>query len=37
MANIKVADKKLLEEAFGMSGGDVLDFSDRSFAEFFLH
>lgn len=35
MANIKVADKNLLEEAFGMRGGYVLDFSDRSFAEFF--
>lgn len=35
MANIKLSDKKLLEEAFGMNGGYVLDFSDKSFAEFF--
>lgn len=35
MANIKLSDKKLLEEAFGMNGGYVLDFSDKSFVEFF--
>ena len=35
MANIKLSDKKLLEEAFGMNKGYVLDFSDKSFAEFF--
>ena len=35
MANIKLSDKKLLEDAFGMSTGYVLDFSDKSFAEFF--
>ncbi len=35
MANIKLSDKKLLEEAFGMNNGYVLDFSDKSFAEFF--
>lgn len=35
MANIKVSDKKLLEDAFGMGSGYVLDFSDKSFAEFF--
>lgn len=35
MANIKLSDKKLLEDAFGMNGGYVLDFSDKSFAEFF--
>ena len=35
MANIKLSDKKLLEDAFGMGTGYVLDFSDKSFAEFF--
>ena len=35
MANIKLSDKKLLEEAFGMGNGYVLDFSDKSFSEFF--
>lgn len=35
MANIKMSDRKLLEDAFGMSSGYVLDFSDKSFAEFF--
>lgn len=35
MANIKVSDKKLLEDAFGMGSGYVSDFSDKSFVEFF--
>lgn len=35
MANIKVPNKKLLEDAFEMNKGYVQDFLDKSFAEFF--
>lgn len=35
MANISVVDKQLLEDAFGMRSGYVLDFTDASFKHFF--
>lgn len=35
MAKIKMSDKTLLENAFGMRDGYVLKFSDKSFADFF--
>lgn len=35
MAKLKTTEKTLLEELFKMGGGYVLDFSDRSFEEFF--
>ena len=34
MANLSFIDKQLIEEVFGMSGGYVLDFSNRTFDEF---
>lgn len=34
MADLRYKDKNLLEEAFGMSSGYVLDFSDRTFEDF---
>lgn len=34
MSDLTVLEKKRLEKFFGMSGGWVLNFSDRSFAEF---
>jgi hypothetical protein len=37
MATIRPLDMRLIEDAFGMSGGYVLDFSNRSFAQFFRH
>jgi Abortive infection C-terminus len=35
MTNIKRSDMRFLDEVFGMGGGYVLDFSNRTFAEFF--
>lgn len=35
MAKIKAVDMRLLEDAFAIGGGYVLDFSNRTFAEFF--
>ncbi len=35
VADLKFADTRVLEEAFRMSGGDVINFSNRTFAEFF--
>ena len=35
MSNLTSIDKKKLEKLFQMSSGYVLDFSDRTFAEFF--
>jgi len=32
---IRALDMRLIDELFGMGGGYVLDFSDRTFAEFF--
>jgi hypothetical protein len=36
MANLKFSEKKALEKLFQMSSGYVLDFSNRTFAEFVL-
>ena len=35
MADLKFQEKRIIEEVFGMSSGYVLDFSDRTFSEFF--
>lgn len=35
MADIRTLDMKLIEDVFAMGGGYVLNFSDRTFAEFF--
>ncbi|MFH1780903.1 MAG: TIGR02391 family protein [Candidatus Nealsonbacteria bacterium] len=35
MADLKTIDKQILENLFGMGGGYVLDFSDRTIGEFF--
>ena len=35
MSSLKRLDKEPFESLFGMSGGYVLDFSNRTFAEFF--
>lgn len=35
MAKIRAIDLRLIEDAFAMSGGYVLDFSNRSFSQFF--
>lgn len=35
MAALKHSEKRTIEDAFDMSGGYVLDFSDRTFSEFF--
>ena len=35
MADISAIDKQLLEDAFGMRSGYVLDFTDSSFKSFF--
>ncbi|MEQ1805329.1 MAG: restriction endonuclease [Burkholderiaceae bacterium] len=35
MANVRTLDFKLIDELFGMAGGYVLDFSDRTIARFF--
>jgi len=35
MANIRPVDMRLIEDAFGMSSGYVLDFSNRTFEHFF--
>ncbi len=35
MATLTTTDKQTLEKLFGMSGGYVLNFSDKTFAEFF--
>src|ERR1051325_4184555 len=32
---IRALDMRLIDDLFGMGGGYVLDFSDRTFAEFF--
>jgi hypothetical protein len=37
MANLKTIQMAVLEDAFGMGGGYVLDFVDRSFGELFLN
>lgn len=34
MANLSFADRRTLEQAFGMGSGYVLDFSNRTFADF---
>lgn len=34
MAQLSFAEKQLIETVFGMSGGYVLDFSNREFEEF---
>lgn len=35
MSTLKSTDKRILEQLFRMSGGTVLDFTNRSFADFF--
>lgn len=35
MSNLKMLERECFEELFGMSSGYVLDFSNRTFAEFF--
>lgn len=35
MAKLTTTDKQILEKLFGMGGGYVLNFSDKTFAEFF--
>lgn len=35
MANLNTTDKQILEKLFNMSGGYVLNFSDRTMGEFF--
>lgn len=35
MSNLKTTDKKILEKLFKMEGGYVLEFSDRTFGQFF--
>jgi len=35
MANIRRVDMRLIEDAFGMASGYVLDFTNRSFEQFF--
>ena len=35
MVALKHSEMRVLDDAFGMHGGYVLDFSDRTFAEFF--
>lgn len=35
MANLKRSEMRFVDEVFGMGGGYVLDFSNRTFAEFF--
>jgi hypothetical protein len=35
MPNVKRSDMRLIEEVFGMGSGYVLDFSNRTFSEFF--
>jgi hypothetical protein len=35
MSNLKLLDRECFEELFGMGGGYVLDFSNRTFSEFF--
>jgi hypothetical protein len=34
---IRALDMRLIDDLFGMGGGYVIDFSDRTFAEFFSH
>ncbi|WP_312917768.1 restriction endonuclease [Stenotrophomonas sp.] len=36
MSNIKAAEMRIIDRAFDMEGGYVLDFSNRTIAEFFL-
>jgi len=36
MSNIKAAEMRVIDRVLGMEGGYVLDFSDRTIAEFFL-
>lgn len=36
MANIKASEMRALDRVLGMEGGYVLNFSDRTIAEFFL-
>ena len=36
MSSLPMADRRILEKHFGMSGGYVLNFSDRTFGEFVL-
>ncbi|WP_319760609.1 hypothetical protein [Maridesulfovibrio sp.] len=35
MSSLKVIEKRVFEDLFGIAGGIVLDFSNRSFADFF--
>ena len=35
MSTLKIAEKGCFEDLFGMPSGYVLDFSNRTFAEFF--
>lgn len=35
MSSLKLLERECLEELFGMSGGYVMDFSNRTFSEFF--
>jgi len=37
MANLSIIEKEILEKLFKMGGGYVLDFTDRTFGEFFEH
>ena len=34
MSSLKMAERQLLEQHFGMASGYVLNFSDRTFGEF---
>ena len=35
MSTIKLAELRIIDRVMGMEGGYVLDFSDRTFAQFF--
>lgn len=35
MASVKRSDMRLVDQVFGMESGYVLDFSNRTFSEFF--
>ena len=34
MSSLKIAERQILEQHFGMARGDVLNFSHRTFGEF---
>jgi hypothetical protein len=36
MSSLKMPERQILEQHFGMAGGYVLNFSDRTFGEFVL-